>query len=282
MPRLSEVTQAQLSKRYTRKIDEIRKRAVRMDKDTVIRARRLARSLTTELKREIALAERWEAAYLPELKRALDARIAAFDLAVKDLANGQTRTGWDIGTAMVDEPMSAAEIRLALTDLSDTQLIVSQEMTADLITGISAEARRAVSNAVSLSVIGEETPYQAAQKIDKIIGAKVDRGITYRAESIIRTESKRAQSVATMARMEQAKQQAPTLKKQWLSSGKLKPRPNHAAIDGQVREIDEPFDIPGVRVKPMYPLDPILPAEEVINCGCDMTTYVPELEEAIL
>lgn len=270
------------SDRFARKIEDLRRKTVNLDKDILRRTRRLGRSLVDQIKRDIAGAEGWDAEHLTALKNAIDARIRTFDASLKGLANEETATGWGMGVSHVDDPITAAEIRLGLPDLSTADLIVSQNMTADLVTGVSAEARKLITNAVSLSVIGKETPFEAMKKVDKIIGAKVDRGVTYRAEQIVRTEVKRAQSIATQARLEQATQQLPTLQKQWLWSGKVHGRANHQAIDGQVKNVNEPFIIPGGprgSYEAMSPRDPSLPASEIINCGCDVTPFVPELEE---
>jgi hypothetical protein len=49
------------------------------------------------------------------------------------------------------------------------------------------------------------------------------------------------------------------------------PRPNHVEMNGQVVEVDKPFELNGIRggiYHPMYPRDSSLPVEEVANCHC--------------
>jgi len=57
--------------------------------------------------------------------------------------------------------------------------------------------------------------------------------------------------------------------KRWVSEGDFKVRPSHRRVNGQIRPIDEPFDLPG-GIKMMYPGDPSAPLKETINCRCGM------------
>ena len=54
--------------------------------------------------------------------------------------------------------------------------------------------------------------------------------------------------------------------RRWLTSGLGNVRESHAAAEGQVRGIDEPFNVGGAQL--MYPGDENGPPEEVINCHC--------------
>jgi SPP1 gp7 family putative phage head morphogenesis protein len=80
---------------------------------------------------------------------------------------------------------------------------------------------------------------------------------------IARTEGHRIQNQATMNVMEQAKERGADVVKQWDATLDGRTRESHAAVDGQIREVDEPFSN-GL----MYPGDPAGGAAEVINCRC--------------
>ena len=92
----------------------------------------------------------------------------------------------------------------------------------------------------------------------------------YEAKRLSLTEVLRAHSVAR----EEAIQQSPaTDRKEWKHTGghKITPRANHVAIDGQIVNKDQPFELTGAdgsTYHPMYPRDSILPAGETINCHC--------------
>lgn len=68
-----------------------------------------------------------------------------------------------------------------------------------------------------------------------------------------------------------AKQSNLPMKKEWLATKDKRVRDTHEKADGQVREMDEPFNVG--RGKLMFPGDSSLgaPAEEVIQCRCTQT-----------
>lgn len=66
------------------------------------------------------------------------------------------------------------------------------------------------------------------------------------------------------------------VKKQWLATNDIRTRHSHAALDGEIKELDEEFSN-GLQ----YPGDPSgLPAE-VYNCRCTTVAYFPDIEDDI-
>jgi SPP1 gp7 family putative phage head morphogenesis protein len=55
-------------------------------------------------------------------------------------------------------------------------------------------------------------------------------------------------------------------KKEWLATGDERTRDSHAAADGQVVGVNEPFIVGGASLQ--YPGDPDGPPEEVVSCRC--------------
>lgn len=86
-----------------------------------------------------------------------------------------------------------------------------------------------------------------------------------RAMTIARTEAHRIQCVATADAQWKAKKKGADVVKQWDSSLDGKTRDTHRILDGQIRELDEPFEVEGK--KAMYPGGFGRP-EEDINCRC--------------
>lgn len=86
----------------------------------------------------------------------------------------------------------------------------------------------------------------------------------YRIEMIARTET---MSVASAGSNGLFNEWGVT-KHSWLSTEDARTRPTHAAANGQVRNMDEPFDVGDVQM--MYPLDDSLGADagEIVNCRC--------------
>lgn len=86
-----------------------------------------------------------------------------------------------------------------------------------------------------------------------------------RARTIVITESHRIREEASQNAREEAKKQGCNIVKQWDATLDHKTRDSHRRLDGQIREIDEPFEIGGR--KAMYPGGFGI-AEEDCNCRC--------------
>lgn len=82
---------------------------------------------------------------------------------------------------------------------------------------------------------------------------------------IARTEAHRIQCRAAMDAQYKAKDKGADVVKQWDAALDGVTRPNHRKLDGQIRELDEPFEVGGM--KAMYPGDFGDPAEDC-NCRC--------------
>lgn len=84
-----------------------------------------------------------------------------------------------------------------------------------------------------------------------------------KAVRIARTEGHRIQTTATMDTMYNAKDRGADVVKQWDATLDGLTRESHVAVDGEIRELDEPFSN-GLD----YPGDPAGGAAEVVNCRC--------------
>ena len=86
-----------------------------------------------------------------------------------------------------------------------------------------------------------------------------------KAMRIARTEGHRIHSNSAFDAQLAAKEAGADIVKQWNSTLDGKTRPHHRQLDGQLREVEEPFEMGGM--KAMYPSDFGRP-EEDINCRC--------------
>lgn len=68
------------------------------------------------------------------------------------------------------------------------------------------------------------------------------------AKRIVRTEGHRIQQASTEEARQAAKAKGADVVKQWDASLDGKTRPLHRALDGQIRETDEPFEVNGIKV----------------------------------
>lgn len=82
---------------------------------------------------------------------------------------------------------------------------------------------------------------------------------------IARTEGHRVQNEVNFNTLRKAKDSGADVVKQWDSTLDSRTRPHHAQLDGQIREIDEPFEVAGRSV--LYP-GGFGVASEDINCRC--------------
>lgn len=124
-----------------------------------------------------------------------------------------------------------------------------------------------------------------AQKLKKAISSEITRGIASnlayseiarnisnvskaplsRAKTIAATEGHRIQQASTYDAQQEAISKGANVVKQWDSTLDGATRPTHRHLDGQIKEIDEPFEADGKEA--MYPGD-FGRAEEDCNCRC--------------
>lgn len=90
-----------------------------------------------------------------------------------------------------------------------------------------------------------------------------------RAYRIARTEGHRIENEAKGQCMTDAKKKGAEVVKQWDSTLDDKTRTTHRELDGQVRELEDPFEIPSTGARAMYPGGFGI-AREDVNCRCCM------------
>jgi SPP1 gp7 family putative phage head morphogenesis protein len=88
-----------------------------------------------------------------------------------------------------------------------------------------------------------------------------------RAKTIVRTEAHRIAQASALDAQKAAVSKGAKVVKQWMATLDGETRRNHRRLDGQIREVDEPFEMDGM--KPMYPGDFGDPAEDC-NCRCQL------------
>ncbi len=130
------------------------------------------------------------------------------------------------------------------------------EDTDQLKRSIRSEVSRGVSNGSSWNTIASKIAFGMNSPFMKAFNRTI--GIT-------RTEGHRVQQESTLHCQQRAKEKGADVVKQWDSTLDSVTRPTHRELDGQIREIDEPFEIEGK--KAMYPGAFGDPSEDC-NCRC--------------
>ena len=151
------------------------------------------------------------------------------------------------------------------------------------------EAVAAVMTESKLSVPLYDALGVDTKKLTKTISSEISRGIASsmayteiarnianaskaplgRAKTIVQTESHRIQEKAALDAQYKAKSRGANVVKQWNSTLDGDTRPTHRRLDGQIREVEEPFEANGL--KAMYPGGFGDPAEDC-NCRCRSLT----------
>lgn len=122
--------------------------------------------------------------------------------------------------------------------------------------------KNAIRANVSRGIASSTSWAQVARNIQNRMNVGMNRAIR-----IARTEGHRIQNESRFDAQAKAKQGGANVVKQWDSTLDKRTRPTHQQLDGQMREINESFEIPSNGRKSMYPGGFGIAAED-INCRC--------------
>jgi SPP1 gp7 family putative phage head morphogenesis protein len=176
-----------------------------------------------------------------------------------------TRRGERTLRAVIQEfgDQTISDAGLAVTFNMNTNPVAAhiRQFGAERVVGINDTTRKLLREALADGVDKGES---AAKLRKRIIGV-FDDASKSRANNIARTEVTRASNFGAMEGLRQAGAE----EKEWLATQDGHVRDTHAAMDHQVRKIDELFEARGKRA--MYPGDFGL-AEEDCNCRCAVIT----------
>lgn len=211
---------------------------------------------------------------LPELEAQINAIFQAVANRSSTLVEQSLLDSWETGIQIIDSPLRQAGIGVSvlLPAVDSRQILNIQRFGASKIKGIAAETAAKINTQLGLVVLGAQPVNDALTVITNL----VEDGDRERSLKIVRTEMGRAYSSATHQRMHLAAKRLPGLQKQWRKSGKLHARPSHVAADGQIKNINDFFNVGGHLM--LHPHDPTAPPGEVINCGCTALPYMAHWE----
>lgn len=152
----------------------------------------------------------------------------------------------------VDQKQLAAAINVKIDDYKFSDRI--RDNVDNLKRATKTEITRGIANGSTYAEIARN------------IALHTDESIR-RAQTITRTEAHRVQNTAREDAMHEAKKRGADIVKMWDSTLDGKTRRTHRKLDGQIRELDEPFEVDGH--KAMRPGGFGRP-EEDINCRCQV------------
>lgn len=123
-----------------------------------------------------------------------------------------------------------------------------------------AEMKKAIRTEITRGIASSMEYADIVRNITNATGAPLSR-----AKVIVRTEGHRIQQASAEDSRQAAKAKGADVVKQWDATLDGATRKTHRKLDGQIREVDEPFEANGK--KAMYPGDFGDPAEDC-NCRC--------------
>lgn len=142
-------------------------------------------------------------------------------------------------------------------------IVSDTKLSKDLYTSLGVDINKmktSITSAITRGIATGATHDEIARNINFSTNAPLSR-----AKTIAQTESHRVQQASTYDAQTAAKAKGADIVKQWDSTLDGKTRDTHRKLDGQIRGIDEPFEMDGK--KAMYPGDFGDPAEDC-NCRC--------------
>lgn len=209
----------------------------------------------------------WQLQYQEMLRSQIDSALDALEsrnyLSIHDYLENEYENGY-IG-AMYDIAGQGIPFTLPL---DQTRVAKMVETGADGIKlskrlyGNTTKLKNVVRREVSIGLASAESFQDIAARITRATGQ--DYSKTFR---IAKTEGGRVASSAQLDALEKAKKAGADIVKQWDSALDNRTRPAHRQLDGQVRELDEPFEVDGFKAR--CPHDFGKPWLD-INCRCRM------------
>lgn len=122
---------------------------------------------------------------------------------------------------------------------------------------------QSIKNEVAKGIITGQSADDIADRLAKVIPNRNHTQLLTHARTMVTS----AQNQGRMARLREAKnEKGINVKKKWLATLDMRTRFGHAILDGQVKDIDEPFIAEGYEL--MEPGDPTAAPALVYNCRC--------------
>ena len=135
---------------------------------------------------------------------------------------------------------------------------------------------RIIQNCVTQAILQGESLEEIAHRVSEETGEKALKTLLRNA----RTAYTGAQNAGALEAARVAKEEyGLVMQKQWMATLDSHTRDSHAYLDGQIRDLDEPFE--SLLGPIMYPGDPDAEPGDVYNCRCTMVEFYPRHSGAI-
>jgi SPP1 gp7 family putative phage head morphogenesis protein len=260
----------ELEKQYRAALKDIKKKIQIFEYDIFMIERAIRNNDMTDEERAIALSQRRSKIYQKNYQETLEHQLnAALDKLQSDefatiqeyLHNSYIDaflgTVYDIhgqGIPLIMPIDQAAAVKAIMTDSKINEGLY-KALGVD-VKKLKDSIRHEIARGIASGLSNDEM----SRNISRMSKAPLSR-----AKVIVRTEAHRIQQASTMDAQERSKSMGANVVKQWDSTLDGRTRSEHRKLDGQIREIDEPFEAGGL--KAMAPGHFGDPAHDC-NCRC--------------
>lgn len=211
----------------------------------------------------------WQIAQAKALLIEIERQMKAWAAVSSSIATGRLPDVADLGVEQVMAALKGGGVGFSLGAapmISRDFVAVSAQTMPQLITDVSNEVISKVGRILTRSVLAQRSPLDAMHEIGTLTGKGVFKSAFERGETILRTEYGRIAQTANHTTLIEFARTNDGLGKEWSAVVDGRTRPSHAAASGEVRKVDQAFDIGGYPA--LYPHDPRLPASESVACRC--------------
>lgn len=226
-------------------------------------------------------------------KQAVEREIDALEAALKERARGAAANA---SRALMPRGRPTPILGINV-GVSASAIARASQTAANEVRGVTEAVRAKINRAFLRSMTGELDPGELEAEISKAFRGKVTDA---RLARIVRTELGEISQRDAVERHGRLAAAGVDLIKVWrhkhggrrMYAGNGRPlfREDHVLVHGQERELSDPFDVGGGATaqtppggglyRAMAPLDPSLPAEQRIHCGCEVVE-IPRSEASM-
>ena len=132
---------------------------------------------------------------------------------------------------------------------------------------------QSIRNEVAKGIIKGESVNKIAKRLYTVIP---DRNMAM-LKTHARTMVTSAQNQGRMERFKEAQSLGINIKKQWIATIDARTRFSHVMLDGQIRDLDEDFEVDGLKIR--EPADPFAHPSLTYNCRCTMNSILVDFPQ---
>lgn len=283
-------TKAEALDRYTREVDRLVRNAGRLEEASTARVKEMLGRARQQVTLAIADAPSdWTMSYLRQLQERIRRTMIVLEselgIEMIDRAEGAWDKARDDLSAVLDRFETGPKSALARLPLdTDTLRSIATVSVRDILR-VSRDTENQIDGILQRSIIGQESPFDAIQKIGQSLVTDGEpttwSKALSRAETIYRTETGTHYSAGQQMAGERWNKSRPGLLKIW-DAANLNTRPSHEAaenrysVGGSTGPIPWEDDFTVGDSSAPYPRHPSLPPKERMRCRCTHAPYRAE------